>query len=762
MTPSLTPDPTGPLPDSAVRKASTGRIRQLLGWLGDREHQLQIAVEAAGLGMWHWNPATGELVWSDRCRELLGVSADAPASFAALQALMHPEDRARVASAVDAALQNRTAYSIEYRVVLADGSIRWLHSLGRARYAESRAAPLGMSGVVRDVTRNHRATEAWAIQRQYLQQLMQGVPMGVAKFDRQLRFLSVNKVFVDGLRLGQGTLIGRNLYEILPEIPPNWRAELERGLTGTVLRSEGEPFARADGSVDWVARQIHPWHDEHSQIGGILLVTDILTQRRHTESQERLWANAFTQNVYGMAIIDPLVVTLRGANTAYGRLLGREPDGLRGASLVTLYPDAERPALRAALAQADASGSASIAISHRHQDGTLIPTQLDLVAVQEAPHELRYQIATVTDLRERQGLATAEPQLPFRLVADTAPLAMLSADADGLVTYANRAWLALVAVPLGQAVGRDWLELVHSDDRERVKAVWLRSRHVTAPELEFRYRRPAGEIRWVQAQISAHQAADGRTLGYLCTALDITDRLQERAAADRVHSQMRALAQRLQQLRDVERNEIAGSLQAGVFKAISQLSAGLRELSQADVTVDTWRETPKRLAALADATLDSLRRVVFELTPPGVGELGFEGAMERLVSEQSGNTGTRIILSLPGKPLLVHQWTLSVLHDVAREIIANATQHAQATCIEVGVELRGDSVRMRVSDNGLGMSDRDRNKPGCFGLLAASERLAQIGGTLRAVSVRDAGTTIEASAPLGPGPRALKDPGDAL
>jgi PAS domain S-box-containing protein len=762
MTLSLTPDPLSPLPDSAVRQASTGRIRQLLGWLGDREHQLQIAVEAAGLGMWHWNPATGELVWSDRCRELLGVSPDAPASFAAFQALMHPDDRARVASAVDAALQNRTAYSIEYRVVLADGSIRWLHSLGRARYAESRTTPLGMSGVVRDVTGNHRATEAWAIHRQYLQQLMQEAPMGVAKLDRQLRFLSVNRVFVAGLRLGSATLIGRHLYEVLPEIPPNWRAEIERGLGGTVLRAEGEPLARADGSVDWVARQIHPWHDEHSQIGGIVMVTDILTQRRHTESQERLWANAFTQNVYGMAIIDPQAATLRSANAAFGRLLGRDPDGLRGATLIALYPETEQAGLRAALAQADASGSASVAISLRHQDGTLIPTQLNLVAVPETAQERRYQIATVTDLRERQPWPQTQPELPLQLVADRAPLPMLCADADGLVTYANPAWLALAAVPLGQAVGRDWLEVVHPDDRERVKAAWLRSRHGSGPDLEFRYRRPAGEIRWVQAQISAHLATDGRTLGYLCTALDITERLQERAVTDRVHSQMRALAQRLQQLRDVERSEIAGSLQESVFKALSQLSGGLRELSQAETGAGVEREAPRRLAALAESTLDSLRHIVTELTPPGVGELGFEGAMERLVSEQSEDTGTRIVLSLPDKPLLVHQWTLGVLHEVARETIANAAQHAHATRIDVGLELRGESVRMRISDNGVGMSERDRNKPGCFGLLAASERLAQIGGTLRVVSVRDAGTTIEASAPLGQGMRALKDPGDAL
>jgi PAS domain S-box-containing protein len=770
MTPWLTPDPLDPLPDPAARKEQKGRIRQLLGWLGDREHQLQMAVEAAELGLWHWNPATGELVWSDRCRALLGVAADAPASFETFQSLIHPDDCARVASAIDAATQNRTAYSVEYRIVLADDTIRWLHSLGRARYVATRDTPASMSGVVRDVTANHRASEAWSAQRHYLQQLMQAAPMGVAKLDLQLRFLSVNKVFAEGLRLDGHALTGRHLYEVLPEIPASWRAEFERGLAGTGMRAEVEPFARADGSIDWVARQVHPWHDERNEIGGILLVTDISTQRRHIESREQLWANAFTHNAHGMAIIDPLNFSLRCANAAYAGLLGRMPGQLSGASLAALYPEPVCAELRAAMARAEAMGRDSVAIVHRHQDGTLIPTQLDLVAVRDTHSAVPCLIATVTDLREhlraqaqlRQQQDLWVDDRRFRLLADSAPLAIALSDPQGILTYANPAWLALTAVPLGQALDRDWCEFVHPDDRERVQSACSRLRHGASPALEFRYRRPGGEVRWVQAHCAPLRDAAGQALGHMRASVDITDSLQERAATDRVHSQARALAQRLQQLRDVERNEIAGSLQEGVFKGLARLSSGLRELSQPGVAESQLRQAPQELADLATATLDSLRRIVSELTPPGVGELGFEAAMERLVNEQSGRAGRQIVLSLPDKPLEVHQWTLCVLHEVAREAIANAVQHARAARIEVQVELRGDTVRMRVRDDGQGMRDKDRSKPGCFGLLAAAERLAQIGGTLRVVSVRAEGTTIEASAPLGPHARAPGDPGAAL
>lgn len=642
MPPWLNPDPEVSASVPAARKEPRKGIRALLGWLGDHEHQLQLALEAAELGQWHWNPGTGELVWSDRTRELLGVAPDTPASFELFQSLILPEDRERVGKAIETALQNRSAYSVEYRVLLADGSTRWLHSLGRARYYPTRSTPASMSGVVRDVS-----------------------------------------------------------------------------------------------------------------------------ARRQIESQERLWANAFAHAAHGMAIIDPRDATVRRANEAYAGLLGRSSAALAGTPLAQLCADSGQAALRAAIGHAGAAGSASVELEHRHLDGGAIATRLDLVSVRDPQDPAPYLIATITDLRERARLPRRAPPSPapdqrFRLLAESTSLAIAMSDVQGLLNYANPAWLALKAVPLGQALGRDWCECVHPDDRERVKQVFAHLQHGASAAFEYRYLRPGGEVRWVQAHATVLSDESGRTLGYLRASHDITDSLQQRAARDRTHSQVRALAQRLLQLREVERNEIAGTLQERVYTGLAQLATALGELTRPDGSEWQLLRARQELAGLAGETLEHLRHVVFELTPPGVGELGFEGAMQRLVSEQRGARGTQVVLSLPAKALQVHQWTLCVLYEVAREALANALQHARAARIDVQVELRGDTVRLRVRDNGIGMLPQDHDKPGSFGLLAASERLAQVSGTLRVVGVRNEGTTVEACVPLPPNPRELGIPGETL
>jgi len=62
-------------------------------------------------------------------------------------------------------------------------------------------------------------------------------------------------------------------------------------------------------------------------------------------------------------------------------------------------------------------------------------------------------------------------------------------------------------------------------------------------------------------------------------------------------------------------------------------------------------------------------------------------------------------------------------------------------------------VRLRVSDDGIGMGEGDRTRSGAFGLLAISERLAELGGTLRVLGVAGRGTTLEASVPYEPSRR---------
>ncbi len=124
--------------------------------------------------------------------------------------------------------------------------------------------------------------------KQLLRLLIEYTPASIAMFDRNMRYLVVSRRFLVDYDLGEQDLIGRSHYEVFPEIPERWKEIHRRCLAGAVERCEEEPFPRKDGRLDWVRWEMHPWHEENGEIGGVILFSEVITERKQAEEELRL------------------------------------------------------------------------------------------------------------------------------------------------------------------------------------------------------------------------------------------------------------------------------------------------------------------------------------------------------------------------------------------------------------------------------------------------------------------------------------------
>ncbi|WP_052351799.1 ATP-binding protein [Deinococcus pimensis] len=124
-----------------------------------RNHdRLALALQSAGIGLWDWDMQRDETIWLGEMRGLLGLPPGAPATFEAFESTVHPADRPALGDAFRASLEERRPYDQDFRVILPDGSVRWLHTVGQVVFDGDRA--VRSIGVDFDITDRKRLDEA--------------------------------------------------------------------------------------------------------------------------------------------------------------------------------------------------------------------------------------------------------------------------------------------------------------------------------------------------------------------------------------------------------------------------------------------------------------------------------------------------------------------------------------------------------------------------------------------------------------------------
>lgn len=135
------------------------RAEEAASALRASEADLQLALAAAHMGAWHWNIATGGIVWSPQCLAIHGLPAGTVMTYERFLQCVHPDDRERVAAALRGAVEEQSDYFIEKRIVLPGGTVRWTTSHGRC-YCDGAGKPERMAGVTMDITERRFAEQA--------------------------------------------------------------------------------------------------------------------------------------------------------------------------------------------------------------------------------------------------------------------------------------------------------------------------------------------------------------------------------------------------------------------------------------------------------------------------------------------------------------------------------------------------------------------------------------------------------------------------
>jgi PAS domain S-box-containing protein len=151
---SATPirDDAGAVVGTVVVAEDMTEVRRAEAEAAASEQRLRLAHDAAKLGSWHWDMATGVTVWDEQLEAIYGLPPGGfDGTFEAWEATLHPDDHDEVMAVVQQAIADRSSYVLRNRMFWPDGTLHWIEAHGKVT-TDDDGNPSGTIGCVRDIT----------------------------------------------------------------------------------------------------------------------------------------------------------------------------------------------------------------------------------------------------------------------------------------------------------------------------------------------------------------------------------------------------------------------------------------------------------------------------------------------------------------------------------------------------------------------------------------------------------------------------------
>ncbi|HEX2450464.1 MAG TPA: histidine kinase [Gemmatimonadales bacterium] len=267
--------------------------------------------------------------------------------------------------------------------------------------------------------------------------------------------------------------------------------------------------------------------------------------------------------------------------------------------------------------------------------------------------------------------------------------------------------------------------------------------------IETDERRLDGEPVWIEGDYHCLYAPDGRIMGHFGIQRDITARRRHDEEVRRSREELRALAARLQSVREDERTRISREVHDELGQALTGLRLDLSWLKSRLKDRPELSERVQSVVARIDGTIDSVRRIATELRPSVLDHLGLVAAVEWQAQEFEKRTGITTRFELSSAHPAVDDARATTVFRILQESLTNVARHAHASHVDIRLALGPDAVTLQVADDGRGISEAERTALRSLGLVGIRERAIMCGGECTIEGWSGRGTNVVVRIPLG-------------
>jgi len=485
--------------------------------------------------------------------------------------------------------------------------------------------------------------------------------------------------------------------------------------------------------------------------GTLQCVTERIKARKKLKQSEELFKNAFHSKAFGLAIVseDRRVVDI---NEKLADLLEYKREDFIGKTAVEIGLTSpayitKRNELLALLLQKGKIDNYELQLETKNGKHLELLLSVEPMNLKDKSHWLIYLVDVTEKKKAERELAESEKKL--RTILQTEPECVKLIDVNGDLTYMNPAGLAMLeADSFDMVSGKKSYTIINEPYRDDFFKLAINVFKGQSGKFEYEITGLKGTRRWLETHVVPLRNAEEKIISLLGVTRDITENKKAAEQIKTYNEELRQLTAHLQSIREEERKSIGREIHDELGQQLTVLKMEVSRLGSNNDDQEKNKEAIIRIRSRIDDCVRMIREIATELRPSIIDDFGIIAAMEWQAEDFEKRTRIKTNFQANVKRMDLPADYTNALFRVFQESLTNVARHADAATVHSSFLLEGESMILKIADDGKGFDTAILKNRKTLGLLGMKERIALINGSFEITSTKDKGTEITVIIPL--------------